>query len=284
LTFVLLNKNKMKNLNKTVLITGTSSGFGKSATKLFAANGWNVIATMRSPEKEEELILLNNVLVTRLDVQDYTSIEKAIEAGIARFGKIDALVNNAGYGAVGVFEAATREQIRRQYDVNVLGLMDVTRAVLPYLRANDGGTIINISSFGGFVTLPLGSLYNSTKWAVEGFSESLSHELSTVNIAVKIIEPGGVATNFRNGMEIISNTIPAYDPLVSIFFGRYAKPTEHLSRATADEVAATIYEAATDGKEQLRYVIGEDAQFYIEGKRKNNDEDYIKLMRDYFIN
>ncbi len=273
----------MKNSNKTVLITGTSSGFGKAATKLFAANGWNVIATMRSPEKEEELTQLENVLVTRLDVQDFDSIKNAVAAGIGRFGKIDSLVNNAGYGAIGVFESASREQIKRQFDVNVLGLMDVTQAVLPHIRAN-GGTIINISSFGGIVTLPFGSLYNSTKWAVEGFAESLSHELSAQNIAVKIIEPGGVATNFGKGLDIIKNDIEAYNPTFSAFFGRYAKPTEHLTRASVDEVAETIYQAATDGKEQLRYVIGADAQFYIDGKLNHSDTDYIKLMRDYFIN
>jgi len=274
----------MENSNKTVLITGASSGFGKAATKLFAARGWNVIATMRSPEKEEELGTLSNVLLTRMDVQDFASIQQAIQAGISRFGKIDVLVNNAGYGAIGVFESATREQMRRQYDVNVFGLMDVTQAVLPHLRANGGGVIINISSFGGVVALPFASLYNSSKWAVEGFSEALSHEVSTQNIAVKIIEPGGVATNFSKGLDIIKNDIEAYNPSFSAYFGRYAKPTEHLTRANAEDVAATIYQAATDEKEQLRYVVGEDAQFYIDTKFKNTDNDYIKLIRNYFIN
>lgn len=278
------SSNKGETMTKTILITGTSSGFGKETAKLFQQKGWNVIATMRSPEKEQELNGLENILVTKLDVQDSESINNAIEEGIARFGRIDVLLNNAGYGLMGVFEAVTPEQIQNQYAVNVFGLMNVTQAVLPLLRKNGQGTIINISTFGGITALPFGSLYNSSKFAVEGFSESLSHELSPLNIAVKIIEPGGVDTNFRNGIEMIKNEIPAYGPLLGNFFGRYGATTAHLAKATAEDVAATIYEAATDQSEKLRYVIGDDAQFYIDAKMKNDDEEFVKQMRDYFIN
>lgn len=271
-------------MKPTVLITGASSGFGKSAARLFAANGWNVIATMRSPEKEEELTQLDNVLVTHLDVQHSDSIENALGAGITRFKQIDVLVNNAGYGLMGPFESATKEQIKRQFEVNVFGLMDVTRAVLPHLRANGKGTIINISSFGGTVALPFGSFYNSSKFAVEGFSESLSHELSPLNITVKLIEPGGVATGFRNGLDMIKNEIPAYNPLLANFFERYAKTTAHLAKASAEDVAHTILQAATDGKIQLRYPVGDDALFYIDAKMKNSDPDFIALMRTYLVN
>lgn len=111
---------------KTVLITGTSSGFGKAASRLFASNGWNVIATMRNPGKEDELIKIDEILVLRLDVQDPQSIQDAIAEGIGHFGKIDVVVNNAGHGTFGIFGAATMEQIKRQFDVNVIGLMDVT--------------------------------------------------------------------------------------------------------------------------------------------------------------
>lgn len=271
-------------MTKTVLITGASSGFGNETAKQFQKNGWNVIATMRSPEKETELNRLNNVLVTKLDVQDSDSIKDAITAGIKKFGKIDVLVNNAGYGLMGVFESVTKDQIQRQYQVNVFGLMEVTQTLLPHFRENGSGVIINLSSFGGFIALPFGSLYNSTKFAVEGFSESLSHELAALNIAVKLIEPGGVNTNFRNGIEMIKNEIPVYNPIMGKFFERYGKTTEHLNKATAENVAATIYKAATDEKAQLRYVVGDDAQFYIDCKMKNNDQDFVKLMRDYFVN
>lgn len=270
---------------KTILVTGASSGIGKETAKLFQQKGWNVIATMRSPEKEQELTQLDNVLVTALDVQDIESIQKAVKEGVNKFGTIDALVNNAGYGLMGVFEAAKTEQIRRQYAVNVFGLMDVTQAVLPHLRANGGGAIINISSFGGIVALPFGSLYNSTKFAVEGLSEGLSHELAPLNIAVKVIEPGSIATNFRNTRETVTSDLPAYsNDVFGKFFGRFTEMTGHLPKASAADVAHTIYEAVTDGKIKLRYVVGEDAQFFIGLKTKNKEEDFILKMRNQLIN
>ncbi|WP_338875536.1 SDR family oxidoreductase [Spirosoma sp. SC4-14] len=269
---------------KTVFITGASSGFGKQTALLFQKNGWNVIATMRSPEKETQLTQLENVLIERLDVQDTESIQQVIKAGIDTFGPIDVLINNAGYGVMGVFESATQEQIQQQYAVNVFGMMHVTQAVLPYMRAQSSGVIINISSFGGVVALPFGSLYNSSKFAMEGFSEALSHEVFPFGISVKIVEPGGVDTNFRNGLDMIKNDIPAYNPLLASFFGRYAQTTGHLPKASPKQVAAIIYEAATDGKQQLRYVVGQDAQFYIDTKTRNSDAAYMQLMRNYFIN
>ncbi|GAB4018093.1 SDR family oxidoreductase [Spirosoma koreense] len=273
----------MDKSTKTVLITGTSSGFGRAASKLFAANGWNVIATMRSPEQENELTQFNNVLITRLDVQDLTSIEQAVKAGFDRFGSLDALVNNAGYGSIGIFETASREHIQRQFDVNVFGLMDVTRAVLPYFRAQRSGVIINLSSFGGRVALPTGTLYNTSKFAVEGFSESLAYESSAINVRVKLIEPGGVSTNFGASLDFITNTLPEYEDVRTRFLSRYASPTAHLQRATANEVAQAIYQAATDGTDQLRYVVGQDAEFYINTRQQNRDQDFIDQMRAYFI-
>jgi NAD(P)-dependent dehydrogenase (short-subunit alcohol dehydrogenase family) len=269
---------------KTVLITGSSSGIGKETAKLFQKNGWNVIATMRSPEKEKELTLLENVFVTTLNVQDNESIQKAVKAGADKFGAIDALVNNAGYALAGAFETAGSEQIKKQYEVNVFGLIDVAQTVLPYLRANGNGIIINISSVGGVVALPFGSLYNSTKFAVEGLSEALSHELATSNIVVKIIEPGSIATNFRNAMQLAISEIPACNDAFKHFFGRFVQMTAHLPKSTAADVANTIYEAVTDGKYQLRYVVGEDAKFLIDLKKKNSDQVFLKLMRDYLIN
>ncbi|WP_316785079.1 SDR family NAD(P)-dependent oxidoreductase [Pedobacter frigiditerrae] len=144
---------------KTVLITITSSGFGKTTAKLFAFYGWNVIAAMHFTESGEELNRLGNVLITRLDLEDPYAIQSAVKAGIERFGSIDAFVNNAGHDLIQPFELATQEHINKQYEVNVSGLMDVTHAVLPYLSNNGSGTIINVSLLGGIVALPYGSLY-----------------------------------------------------------------------------------------------------------------------------
>ncbi|SDL93853.1 NADP-dependent 3-hydroxy acid dehydrogenase YdfG [Catalinimonas alkaloidigena] len=270
-------------MKKTVLITGTASGFGRATASLFHRKGWNVIATMRSPEKEQEFTKWENVLVTRLDVQDEASIKQAVQLGKETFGTIDVLVNNAGYGLMGVFESATREQIQNQFEVNVFGMMQVTQAVLPMMRQKGQGVIVNLSSFGGIVGLPFTSLYASSKFAVEGFSEALSHELSQLHIAVKIIEPGGVHTNFRNGLDVVKNDIEVYNPLQAAFFERYGKPTEALPKATPEEVAETIFTAATDGSNRLRYLVGEDAQFYADIKLKNTEETFVQSIRDFFV-
>jgi len=271
-------------MKKTVLITGTSSGFGRETARLFRSKGWNVIASMRSPEKEQEFGNFENVLPVRLDVQDAASIKTAVQEGVSRFGNIDVLVNSAGYGLMGVFESATSKQIQNQFDVNVFGMMRTTQAVLPYMRKNGKGTIVNLSSFGGVIGMPFTSMYASSKFAVEGLSEALSHELFKLNISVKIIEPGGVHTNFRNGLDIIINEIEEYTPLMDAFFSRYAKPTENLLKATPADVAGTIYQAAIDDTSRLRYVVGDDAQFYIDTKQHNTEDKYIQAVRDFFLN
>lgn len=268
---------------KTVLITGSSSGFGKESAKLFQKNGWNVMATMRSPEKETELNTLENVLVTKLDVLDTASIKAGIEAGIKHFGKIDVVVNNAGYGTFGVFENATSEQIRRQFDVNVFGLMDVTQTILPHFRENKNGLFINLSSMGGRITLPMMSLYHATKFAVEGFSESLFHELHSLNIQVKLIEPGGVDTNFgKTSMDYIANKINDYEPFIQIFNRIFEKFRIERDAATVEDVARTIFDAATDDKEQLRYVIGDDAQNFINHLQPQDDDEYVSYMKQFW--
>lgn len=264
---------------KTIFITGASTGLGKATAMLFHSKGWNVIATMRSPEKENELNKLPNTLLLPLDVTDTQSIDKAVAEGLKLFGTIDVLVNNAGYGLIGVFESATVEQIRKQYEVNVFGLMNMTRAVLPVMREKRTGCIVNISSFGGVTAGQFASLYNSSKFAVEGFSEALSHELAFLGISVKIIEPGSVATNFRAGMELIKNDITDYDSEFGLLMAKYAQRTAHLVKATAAEVAETIYEAAEDGLTKLRYVVGQDAAFYIDLKQKNSESEFLRLIR-----
>src|SRR3984885_5173898 len=210
---------KGSHVPNTILITGCSTGLGKTAALHFADKGWNVVATMRRPQESTHFADCPNVLVTRLDVQDSASISAAIDAGIARFGKIDALVNNAGFGLFGVFETLPIEKVKEQFDVNVFGVMDVTRAILPHFRQNKAGLILNISSGAGVFTLPALSLYCASKFALEGFSESLSYELASQNITVKIIKPGGVVSPIfgkRWGEEPMRlASIPDYAALVS---------------------------------------------------------------------
>jgi NAD(P)-dependent dehydrogenase (short-subunit alcohol dehydrogenase family) len=270
-------------MTSSVLITGCSTGFGKATARLFAARGWNVVATMRRPEVGGELDGLDNVLVTRLDVQDRASIDAAIVEGIGRFGRIDVLVNNAGFGLFGVFEATPRDKVLEQFDVNVFGLMDVTRAILPHFRANRSGVIVNISSGAGIFTLPMLSLYCASKFALEGFSEALSYELAGMGIAVKIVEPGGVtSTDFgqRSGQEAArTDRLPDYDPFVSAANRVFAGLRASRANATSKEVAEEIYTAATDGTDQLRYVATDDIKPLVAARRGTSEAEYLAFMR-----
>jgi NADP-dependent 3-hydroxy acid dehydrogenase YdfG len=274
-----LKLNKMK---KTILITGASSGLGKEAAKLFQSKGWNVIATMRTPENETELTTLDNVLVAKLDVLDLGSIENAVKSGIQKFGRIDVLVNNAGYGAYGSLESFSREKIVRQFNTNVIGLLDVTKAVLPHFRQNKSGVIINISSIGGKVTFPLGALYHGTKFAVEGISESLSYEVEQFNGRVKIIEPGAIATDFASRSLDFSNdeTQTEYQPLVGKVLA--GLPALYKTASSASVIASVIYEAATDGSNQLRYTAGEDAKVLIANRKQLDDDVFIGGVKAQF--
>jgi len=269
---------------KTILITGASSGIGIASAKRFAREGWNVLATMRSPGDGAELAKLGDqVLVTRLDVQDLPSIAAAVAAGIARFGAIDVLVNNAGFGLMGVFESLTREQIRQQIDVNVIGVMDVTRAVLPQMRNQKSGVIINVSSRAGIIGQPMISLYSASKFALEGFSEALSFELSAVGIAVKIIQPSGGITSTKFGDRTAREATPLapptdYDAFVAATRRTFARMMTAAKTDTPD-VAEVIFTAATDGTDKLRYFIGVDNPPLIKARREMTEEDYIRFVR-----
>ncbi|MEN0002655.1 MAG: SDR family oxidoreductase [Bacteroidota bacterium] len=268
-------------MSKTILITGSSSGIGKATAKLFQAKGWNVVATMRTPEKEEELNQLDHVLVTRLDVLDLESIDHALAAGIEKFGKIDVVLNNAGYGLMGTFESAKRESIIRQFGVNVQGLFDVTQKALPHFRANKSGMFINISSIGGKMTFPLMPLYHSTKWAVEGFSESLSWEMAQIGVQVKIVEPGGVATDFGGrSLDMQHNQeLTEYNEFVTQFMASVGKMMDPSQLSTPELIAEVIYTAATDGTNTLRYRAGADAEQLLTARKHMTDEEFFAMMK-----
>lgn len=240
-------------MEKVVLLTGASSGIGMETAKLFQSKNWKVAATMRTPESCESLCRIADIDCFRLDVTDSDAIVETVSAVLAKFGRIDVLINNAGYGLLGPFEAASDEQIERQFQTNVFGLMMMTRAVLPYFREQRRGHIINIASVGGRVTFPFSSLYNSTKWAVEGFSESLKYELDPFNVKVKLIEPGPIKTDFYSRSKDIAkrSELMAYDDAWARFDRNMAAAGE--SAPDGQTVAEAIYLAATDGSDRLRY-------------------------------
>jgi NAD(P)-dependent dehydrogenase (short-subunit alcohol dehydrogenase family) len=241
----------------TVLITGASSGIGRACIDAFAARGWNVVATMRSPdehrEREQDASGANGaVRVARLDVTDQASIDAAFALAIETFGHVDCVVNNAGYGLTGVFEATDDATIQRQFDTNVFGVMRVTRAAIAHMRPRRSGTIVNVTSMGGRITFPLYSAYHASKFAVEGFSESLQYELDRVGIRVRIVEPGPIATDFYGrSMDQPDAPLPdGYGWAASVQDGMTANGS---SGASPELVARLIVRAAQSRGGRLRW-------------------------------
>lgn len=269
-------------MSQTILITGASSGIGKATAHKFAQEGWNVVATMRTPAKETELTELDNVLVTRLDVTDHESIASAVAAAVERFGGIDVLLNNAGYGAYGPLEAFSMDRIRRQFDTNVIGLLEVTKAALPVMRAARSGVVINVSSIGGKMTFPFGALYHGTKHAVEGISESLHFELEPIGIRVKIIEPGAIATDFGGRSFDLCNDgeTAEYHPLMGRMLEMMGPMSANASPASL--VADVIWTAATDGTPTLRYRAGADAEMLLTNRKLADDATFIGGIKAQF--
>lgn len=267
---------------KSIVITGASSGIGKATAKLFATNGWQVAATMRKPENETELNEIESIKLYRLDVTDQASIQETLTRILGEFKSIDVVLNNAGYGLVGPFEAVDLNRIKRQFDTNVFGLMEVTRAFLPHFRENKSGMFINVSSVGGFSTYPFTSLYHASKWAVEGFSESMSYELGELGIQIKLVEPGAVKTDFsgRSMDFAMPNNHPDYIPSAQKFMA--AMQNSARIPATPEQIAEGIYSAATDGKKQLRYPLGDGQQIF-DLRQKIGDDAFIEMMRQNFF-
>ncbi|MFC4778736.1 SDR family oxidoreductase [Paenibacillus sp. GCM10023252] len=263
---------------KTILITGASTGIGRAAAELFLSKGWNVAATMRSPEKHGDLSH-PRLRKYKLDVIDTASIETAIQGAISDYGKIDVVLNNAGYGAVGLFEASTQEQIRRQFDTNLFGTMNVIQQILPHFRKHRDGLIMNITSVGGKVTFPLYSLYHGSKWAVEGFSESLHYELRPLGIRVKIIEPGVIKTDFYSrSQDLINNTeLTEYQEYMKI--GMHNMQSSGDAGVAPDVVAQAIYRAATDGSGKLRYAVGAPAPWLLPLRKLLPESWFFRIVR-----
>jgi NAD(P)-dependent dehydrogenase (short-subunit alcohol dehydrogenase family) len=243
-------------MRKTIFITGTSTGLGKATAKLFQQRGWNVIATMRNMEKETELAQLKNVTLLALDVTNPEQIKTTVAEAIS-LHNIDVVFNNAGYGLMGALESFSDEQILKQINTNLLGVIRVTNAFIPNFREKKSGLFISTTSMGGFLGFPLHSIYHAAKFGVEGWSESMSFELSLHNIGIKTIAPGATATDFLN-RSLEKSLHPAYKDLEDKLFG--ATDAMMDVAVPAEQVAEVVYEAATDGKDQIRYLAGEDTK------------------------
>lgn len=267
---------------KTIFITGTSTGLGKAAAKLFAANGWKVIATMRNPEKETELSGISNITLSPLDVTNVEQIKSTAAQALA-MGDVDVVFNNAGYGLAGPLEGTTDEQLVRQLNTNLLGVIRVTQAFIPHFRAKKSGLFITTTSIGGLVTFPFNSVYHATKWALEGWSESMAFELNKFGIGIKTVSPGGIKTDFvSRSLDLAQHE--AYDELMGKVAAVFTNPERvAMQFSSSEEIAAVVYEAATDGKDQLRYVAGEDAKGYYAQRLQAGDETFRKTVDQMFF-
>jgi NAD(P)-dependent dehydrogenase (short-subunit alcohol dehydrogenase family) len=240
---------------KTIFITGASAGLGKATVKLFQSKGWQVIATMRQPEKELELSLLQNVILLPLDVTNPKQINNTVQEAI-KLTDIDIVFNNAGYGLTGALESYTDEQITDQIETNLTGVLRVTKAFIPYFKEKGNGLFITTTSICGLSSNPLSCVYNATKWALEGWSESISYDLAQFNIGIKTVAPGGIKSNFMNVMQVAADK--DYETLSNRMSSLFADGTL-MEFSAPEQIAEVVYEAATDGRNQLRYLAGKDA-------------------------
>ena len=264
---------------KTIFITGSSSGLGKATALLFASKGWRVIATMRNPEKETELMLLENVIILPLDVSDQNQIKETVNKALA-IG-VDVVFNNAGFGLAGPLESYDESQIQNQININMMAVIFITQAFIPYFRQRGQGLFLTATSIGGRIAFPFYSVYCAAKWGVEGFCESLSFELSQFGIGVKTIAPGGIRSNFRNSSVTAQND--AYDQSFAIVINAFITGKTPTIASDPMQIAEVVYAAATDSSDQLRYAAGADASAYLAERSKKGPEAFRKDLTKLFF-
>jgi NAD(P)-dependent dehydrogenase (short-subunit alcohol dehydrogenase family) len=277
---------------KVALVTGSSSGIGFETAILLARNGFNTYASMRNLEKSKNITELAGreklpLQVIQLDVNDDMSVKEAIDKIISEEQRIDVLVNNAGYGLLGALEDLSIEEIKAQFETNFFGVVRVTQQVLPIMRKQKSGTIVNISSVGGRIGIPGLSAYDSTKFALEGLSESISYELEPFGIRVVIIEPGFVRTNIMNSSVIARKALDPKSPYFSSIQQlekSFKSAMENTSASSPpEEVAKVVLQAATSESPKLRYAVGNDAANMIQAKTTMSDTEFVGLIKQQFL-
>ena len=276
-------------MHQVALITGCSSGIGYETALMLARNGYRIFATMRNAKKSDSLLKTSEeeklpLRVIELDVNDEMSIENAVGQVKNEAKRIDVLINNAGYGLVGFFEDLSLDEIRNQFETNFFGVLNMTKKIIPIMRSQKSGTIINISSGAGQVGFPGISAYVSTKFAVEGFSESLTYELSPFGIKVIIIEPGVIKTKFFGNCIISEQSTKTGSP--------YSRSLEKLQKdidmmqehATSPaEVAKMILQVLRTDEPKQRYIVGNDVAMILEAKKNLSDIEFKKMMMQSII-
>lgn len=265
---------------QTIFITGASTGLGFATAKLFAGKGWNVIATMRDPSKSE-LASVPGVTLMPLDVTNLAQIKDTAAKALA-LGPVDVVFNNAGYGLSGAFEGATDEQLQTQLNTNLLGVMRVTQAFLPALREQKSGTILTTTSIGGLVTFPFNSVYHATKWALEGWSESLAYELAPFGIRVRTLAPGGISTDFVS-RSLVFTPHPAYMDAIGRTMQTFTDPARRSGHSTAEMIAQEAYDAVADDTDRVSFVAGNDARATYAQRQSVGVDAFRKVVRQRFL-
>ena len=276
-------------MHQVALITGCSSGIGYETALMLARNGFHTFATMRNTKKSDSLeeIIKKERLdlnIRELDVNDDTSIENAINCIKSEANRIDVLINNAGYGLLGFFEDLTLDEIRNQFETNFFGVLNITKKIIPIMRSQKSGTIINVSSGAGQVGFPGISAYVSTKFAIEGFSESLMYELFPYGIKVVIIEPGVIKTNFFRNCIVSEHSMKKSSPY-SRSLDKFQRNVELMQEhATSPiDVAKVIMQVLGNNEPKQRYIVGNDVAMILEAKKSLSDIEFKKMMMQNII-
>jgi NAD(P)-dependent dehydrogenase (short-subunit alcohol dehydrogenase family) len=275
------------NDQKVAVITGSSSGIGFESALVLARNGYSTYATMRSPHKDTSIkeAVQNEGLplrVVQLDVTDDTSVKNAIDHIISEAGRIDVLVNSAGYGLNGALEDLSMEEIKSQFETNFFGLIRVTQLVLPTMRKQRSGRIINLSSGAGLFGLPGFSAYASTKFAVEGLSESMAYELEPFGIKVILIEPGFIKTNAANAIVIAKKAQDPSSPYSELTQKTMANVSEQAKNASDPELVANIiFDAASNPNPRLRYLAGKDVESWAASKKNMDEIEFYNMIKSF---
>ena len=275
----------MTSNQKVAVVTGSSSGIGHEIALILARNGFLTYATMRDLQKNSKLKSIKDeenlpLEFIQLDVTDENSVRTAVQKIYDDVGRIDMLINNAGYGLTGAFEDLSIDEIKTQFETNFYGLIRTTQAILPIMRNQKSGIIVNMSSGAGRFGFPMGSAYVSTKFAVEGLSESLSYEVEPFGIRVILIEPGMIKTNFSNASIMAKKSIDpnsSYAPLMKSMETGFNKLLENAS--SPQLVAQITLDAMTSDKPNLRYLAGKDVEQWVEAKKKMSDEEFHDMIK-----
>jgi len=271
---------------KVAVVTGSSTGIGLETSVSFARNGFLTYATVRNLDRSSMIKTIADkeklpIKVVQLDVTEKDSVTNAIQTVASEAGRIDVLVNNAGYGLGGAFEDLLVEEIKDLYETNVFGLIRVTQAVLPIMRKQRSGIIVNLSSGAGLFGYPGGSAYVSSKFAIEGLSESMTYELEQFGIKVVLIEPGFINTNFASAMAIAKKSQDPSSPYSQMMQKLAANSSEMIKNASpVDVVSKVILQAVTSNDPNLRYLAGKDVENWAAKKKAMSDTEFHNMIKN----